>query len=297
MVAPANSPTLASEPIQRPAVNRLPWSARCSTVGVLFRISFSRYAWSRRTMIVALLFALPMLLVLLAMYFDPLDREAAAQGTDWQAEGEFLLFFTLIPHALIPLTALLYASGMIQDEIEEQTLTYLLVRPLPRWCIYTVKLLAVFALTAIIASVFTTLAYLTLQGTELNLWGEILVDRVWKTCCLFALSLSTYSALFGLVSLLVRKALMVGATYIFLFEVVFANMEFVVRRLTVIYYFRVLSCRWLGWSPSRWKIDLDLAPTAVTSILVLCLTSVVATVVAAALFTVREFRFKTPEGR
>ena len=49
---------------------------------------------------------------------------------------QFALVFNLIPHALAPLAALLYATGIIQDEVEEQTLTYLLLRPLPRWAIY-----------------------------------------------------------------------------------------------------------------------------------------------------------------
>ena len=46
------------------------------------------------------------------------------------------LRFNLIPHALAPLAALFYAAGIIQDEVEEQTLTYLLLRPLPRWALY-----------------------------------------------------------------------------------------------------------------------------------------------------------------
>ena len=39
---------------------------------------------------------------------------------------EFVLLWILIPQALLPLVALLYASGIIQDEQEEQTITYLL---------------------------------------------------------------------------------------------------------------------------------------------------------------------------
>ena len=53
---------------------------------------------------------------------------------------ESVLVFGLIPQALVPLTALLFASGMVQDDVEEQTLTYLLIRPIPRWPIYLAKL-------------------------------------------------------------------------------------------------------------------------------------------------------------
>ena len=46
------------------------------------------------------------------------------------------LVFNLLPHGLAPLTALLYAAGVISDEVEEQTLTYLLMRSVPRWALY-----------------------------------------------------------------------------------------------------------------------------------------------------------------
>ena len=88
----------------------------------------------RRLLVLSLLFALPSVLAavvsLLSHYPPPVE------------ELKFALVFNLIPHALAPLAALLYAAGIIQDEVEEQTLTYLLVRPLPRWAIYIVKLLA-----------------------------------------------------------------------------------------------------------------------------------------------------------
>src|SRR5262249_7859797 len=72
---------------------------------------------------------------------------------------EFLFVFMFIPQALLPLVALLYGSGIIQDEQEEQTLTYLLIRPLPRWAIYVVKVLATLTTTAALTAVFTALTY------------------------------------------------------------------------------------------------------------------------------------------
>ena len=43
---------------------------------------------------------------------------ASFPDVEWDLPGGIF-----IPTALVPLTALLYASGMIQDEVEEQTLT------------------------------------------------------------------------------------------------------------------------------------------------------------------------------
>ena len=77
----------------------------------------------RRLLVLSLLFLLPVVLagVVKLVPFPPTPQEL-----------EFAFIFNLIPHALAPLTALLYAAGIVQDEVEEQTLTYLLLRPLPR---------------------------------------------------------------------------------------------------------------------------------------------------------------------
>jgi hypothetical protein len=80
---------------------------------------------------------------------------------------EFLFGFMFIPQALLPLVALLYASGMIQDELEEQTITYLLIRPIPRWALYLTKLLATLTTTVVLTSIFTALTYAAVYvGTD-----------------------------------------------------------------------------------------------------------------------------------
>ena len=72
---------------------------------------------------------------------------------------EFLFSFMFVPQAVLPLLALLYASGMIQDEQEDQTLTYLLIRPISKWALYIVKLLATLTTTMAMTCVFTVLMY------------------------------------------------------------------------------------------------------------------------------------------
>src|SRR5205085_8432757 len=83
---------------------------------------------------------------------------------DSPAENENALIFSLLANALVPFAALWCASTMIQDELEEQTLTYLLVRPLPRWAIYLTILAATIAVTAFLSSVFSSLAYLAVYA-------------------------------------------------------------------------------------------------------------------------------------
>src|SRR5262249_44106047 len=147
--------------------------------------------------------------------------------------------------ALVPLTALLYASGMIQDEIEEQTLTYLLIRPLPKWSIYLTKLLATLIVTILLTAIFTLATYVAVYAGSASFW-DVFPWRALKTTSLFALTMTAYCSLLGFLSLLTRRSLVVGVAYLVIFEGVLANIDFVVRKLTVMYYFRVLSERWIG---------------------------------------------------
>src|SRR5438552_15737802 len=114
---------LATEapPVVRP--HRLELSA----LATLFLLTLRQQVRGRRLLVLGFLYLLPLGLVIL---IRSVESHVPA------SEAEIVVLFTLIPHTLVPLTALLYATGMIHDEIEDQTLTYLLVRPLPKWGIY-----------------------------------------------------------------------------------------------------------------------------------------------------------------
>ncbi|HEV3122247.1 MAG TPA: ABC transporter permease subunit [Isosphaeraceae bacterium] len=250
-------------------------------------LSVGRLCQAGRLIVVAFLFALPVAFALLARYYD-----ANVQSD----EIEFALVFMFIPHALIPLAALVFAAGMVQDEVEEQTLTYLLVRPIPRWFIYLGKLLATVAVSALLVNLFlaATLA-VTYWGSE-NFWGEVMPGRFLRAAGALDLALLAYCSLFGCMGLIVKRTLVLGVAYILIFEGLIANIPFLVREATVMYYFRLLSMRWLELPAPEWSIKLSESYEALTCVLVLCGTSLVATVLAMVVFSTREFRLKTPEG-
>ena len=88
-----------------------------------------------------------------------------------------------------------------------------------------------------------------------------------------------------------------GVGYTILFEGILASVDFVIRRMTVMYYFRVLCSRRLKadkWND--WRIDLDTAPDARSCVLTLLGVGLAATLLAMLAVGSREFRMKTPEG-
>jgi ABC-2 type transport system permease protein len=195
---------------------------------------------------------------------------------------------------LLPLSALLYGSGIIQDEVEGQTLTYLLVRPLPRSAIYLTKLLATLGVTVALTALFVPLTFLAIYLGQAG--GAPVASRALQTMVLFALAMIAYCSVFGCISLFAQRSIVVGIAYIILFEGVLANLEFVVRQLTIVYYLRVLAIRWVDVNVPGWRLSLSGTPSAPACVLTLVGVSLAATYVAARRIATREFRMKTPEG-
>lgn len=256
-----------------------------SALAALFVLTLRQHLRGRRLIVLSLLFLLPTgLAVLVKLLPHAPDPEHL----------ELVFIYNLIPHVLATLTALLYAAGIIQDEVEGQTLTYLLMRPLPRWALYLTKLVVTILVTAVMTGAFTLLAYTVLYWNSGNL-GEVLFGRALKTTALLALALACYCAFFGVLGLFIRRALVAGLVYIVVFEGLLASLDFVARRLTVNFSFRVLALRWAEIPAAReWSIDLATAPTAQTCVLTLVGVTFVFALLGAAMTMNREFRMKTP---
>src|SRR5262249_6158417 len=161
-------------------------------------------------------------------------------------------------------------------------------RPIPRWLIYLCKLLATFAVAFVRGVIFVTATLVLIYWGDAALWKTIVPGRLLLEVALLALAILAYITIFGAISLWGRRTLAVGAIYIVIFEGVFANIDFVFRYATVMFFIRVLSVRWLELPGADWSIDLNLAPEASTCLIALLSTSAVFAVLGAVTFSVRE---------
>jgi ABC-2 type transport system permease protein len=280
--------TIDANSAQRPA-ERVKLSRRINLAALwmVVKITASRQGRGRRLTVMTALFSLSIILVILARQYQTSYEPAAIAK---------LVILGLFFQALVPLAALLFASGMVQDDVEEQTITYLLIRPIPRWTIYLSKLLGTFLLTWIMASVFAIVTLTIVYWGEPELWSSILPTQGPGVVGLLAMALGAYVSIFGGMSLVLRRTLIIGAIYIVVFEGFLANVDFVFRFATIMYYIRVLSIRWLDLSGADWSIDPQTAPSSTTCLLILIGTTAWASLLGAWIFQVREFRVKTPEG-
>ena len=276
-----------ADDLPRIAKDRVEGDFDLTALAALFVLTLRQALRGRRLLFLVLLFLLPSVLAVIIKLGAHPPRPV---------EPEMVLVFMLIPHGLATLTALLYGVGIVQDEVEGQTLTYLLLRPLPRWALYLTRLVAMILVTAALTGVFSVLTQVILYWGTPELWGDVLPGRAFKTAVLLSLAQVAYCSGFGALGLFTRRALLGGLAYIVAFEGALANFEFVLRRLTVMYYFRVLAIRWLDLPGRDWGIDLDRAPGGAACVLVLLGVSLVFALLGCLMMMRQEFRVKTPEG-
>ena len=278
--------------------------SQLTALWTLYVLTLRQHLHGKRWMVMALLFILPAGLAVLV-------RATALNAHP--IELEFILAFMFIPQALLPLVALIYASGIIRDEQEEQTITYLLVRPIPKWAIYVVKLLATVTTTVLLTVIFTALTYAVIYiGADAP--ASQGASRFAKAAAIHGIAIAAYCSLFGLMSLLTKRVLLAGIVYIAVVEGLLANLPFGIRLLTIIYYTRLLAHRTLtfvgstpdgrveDFSGEAWQLDARADPILIghpsnsMALAILLAASLVCAFLAAWLCTRREFHVKTPEG-
>lgn len=277
---------------------------RLTALGALYVFTLRQHLHGKRWLVLGTLFLTPALLAALVRATAP-DVPAIIL--------EFLFVFLLIPQALLPLVALLYGSGIVQDEQEEQTFTYLLVRPLSKWAIYVVKVLATLTTTVALTAVFTLLTYAVIYvGASTGEENSPL--RCVKAVCIHSLTIVAYCCLFGVMSLLTKRTLVLGFLYAAFFEGFLANLPFSIRLLAIIYYARIIAYRSMAFlvttpqghqfdlAAQAWQLDVKTDPALLghpsleSCLTVLGAVSLLCTALGAYLCSRREFHVKTPEG-
>lgn len=285
------------------ATGRAAGDTRIGSLWTLYTLTLRQFMRGKRWLVVGLLFLLPAGVALLVRLTDKTVPPVAP---------EFMLVQMFIPMALLPFVALLYASGMVQDEQEEQTITYLLVRPIPKWALYIVKLLATLTTTVCLVAVFTTLTFVAIYFRA-DVAGANIPLRCLKTIAIHSLAVIAYCSVFGLISMVTSRALVVGIVYTAVVEGLLANLPFSIRLVTVIYYARVIAYRTMSFvvpisggresnfAADAWQFDVASDPTLLehpsisTCITVLLTASAACTLLGAWLCSRREFHVKTPE--
>lgn len=174
---------------------------------LVLRLSLRQLAGSRRLAVILLLAALPVAVAAL-VHFAAADASAVGVSD--------AITNTLLISTVLPLVMLVLATSSFGNEVEDGTLQYLLLKPVPRWQIAVPKLLAPLIVGGVPVAISGAAA-------SLLIWeGD--GGRAATTAAALAVGAAAYAALFTWAGLAVRNALAVGVVYVFVWEAVLSSM-------------------------------------------------------------------------
>jgi ABC-2 type transport system permease protein len=246
-----------------------------ATIPEIARVTLRQLLGRRRTLVLVLLSAVP---VLLALLFR-------AAGNSEVGPYDRDIFGGLSLTIVLPLVAILFGSGAFSSEVDDGTIVYLLAKPVRRVWIVLAKALAAGAVAVLLTCVSTGLAGLIvlspnpdgLAATE----SEVLAMFVGSVC---------YVALFLAVSLFTRRALVIGIGYMLVWEGALSVLLSGIQNLSIRQYA-------LGAGTAIYRLPLDAGsdrtPLSADTAFVLATVLVVISLVVA---TWRLMRFELPGG-
>jgi ABC-2 type transport system permease protein len=222
-----------------------------------------------------LLAALPAILLLLAVIVR------LVHGPEAQAAVNLLGLFAL--GFLVPLVGLIAGTGSIGPEIDDGSIVYLLAKPIGRPSIVHSKLAVAIVVTTLFAAIPTLFAGLVMAGGR---------DRVAVAYAVGVLVAGVaYCALFVLLAVLTRNAVVIGLLYALLWETVVGGYVPGAQALSIQQWSLALTERLIG-APAA-DLDVSSAVGLPTSIALLAVVVGGATVVAGR--QLRSLRFTSEE--
>ncbi|KJY31458.1 ABC transporter permease subunit [Streptomyces sp. NRRL S-495] len=164
-----------------------------------------------------LLLVVPVLLLLVSAF------AAASSGNHHDLVVDILGKLGL--GTLLPILGLVVGTGAIATEIDDGSIVYLLAKPLPRWKIITTKLTVAIGITWAFSAVPMLLSGLLMYGTKEGLALAYTVAAL--------VAGAAYSALFLLLGVVTRHAVVAGLAYALVWEAVIGNFVQGARKLSI----------------------------------------------------------------
>jgi ABC-2 type transport system permease protein len=192
---------------------------------------------TKRTLVLALLSAAP---IAGAFLFVAATRFRLGEGaqTVVGAATDVMTFFYL--SFLLPIITLFYATAIIGDEVEDRTITYLFVRPVPRATIYLGKFLAAMTLSAALILLSATLSFCVILSADAPSEAISHVGIFLLDVGILSLGVLAYGALYGLFGVILKRPLLAGLLFAMGWESVVTYIPGYLNRFTIMHYLQSL---------------------------------------------------------
>jgi ABC-2 type transport system permease protein len=203
-------------------------------------LSLGEMLWSRRTIFMALVVGLPVVLAFSVRLIEVLGAPAMRVNniviTGPTIFGLMIWIFYI--RFSIPVLGVFYGTSLIADEVEDKTITYLFTRPIPRGAVLVGKYLAYLACTVFVVLPTVVLVWLAVVPIGGN-FGSSFPDLV-KDLGLIAVGLAVYGSVFALIGAWLKRPLLVGLLFAFGLEPTLLALPGYLKRFTVAYYLQGL---------------------------------------------------------
>jgi len=201
----------------------------------VFDLSVGEMLWSRRTIFMALVIGVPVVIAPIVRLVDSLS----GQGLPMAGPAIFgLMIWVFYLRFAVPVLGVFYGTSLIADEVEDKTITYLFTRPIPRGAVLVGKYFAYLACTVFVVLPSVVITYLAIVPMRGSLGGSF-IDLV-KDLILLAIGLAVYGAVFAFVGARFKRPLLTGLIFIFGWEQVALAIPGYLRKFTVAFYLQAL---------------------------------------------------------
>ena len=208
----------------------------------VFDLSLGQMLWSRRTIFLGLLVGSPLALGILFRVLEMIGltgglniEGAAASGPTVFGGMIWLLYLRFI----VPVLGIFYGTALIADEVDDKTITYLFVRPIPRGAVLVGKYLAYLVTTVFVVLPSVVILYLLVVPLGHASLAESF-PALLKDLGLLGLGLASYGALFAFIGAFFKYPLVTGLVFAFGWEQVALMLPGYLRHLTMAYYLQSL---------------------------------------------------------
>ena len=187
-------------------------------MATLFRLSLRQLAGRWRLLIILILAAMPVAIAFTMTRVGEVNGDAGAEELGHMLDG-------MVVAAILPIVTMALATAAFGNELDDRTLSYLVLKPIARWRIVLPKLLAVIVIAApLLVASGVLAAFLGPEGTAR---GAAAVG-----VALFA-GVLAYGAIFTWLGLLTSRGLGFALVYVFLWEGLISTFLPGVRYLSV----------------------------------------------------------------
>ena len=198
-----------------------------------------RQLFAKRRVYVALAVLVVPALIALLVRFNAAEGDLDAVGSLTTVYREIVL------GVLLPLTALVFGTSAFGGEVDDGTLIYLMVKPVPRWRLTFSKYLVAFLSTVAVVVPSLFLAWLAMgNGASVRVPAAFAAGAIVGSLI--------YCAIFVTLGITSRRALAIGLLYIVAFENVLSRSVVGVKSLSVREFALAVSKNSLG-SVAEWN--------------------------------------------